>query len=347
MKEIRIFKFDPKIDILSYYKPYLLQNLDFNTVKQMLIKIKEDDPYLDFSQAKYIKINGFSVKLDDEIDFKKFDDTIYISPLCEKNSYKDLNINMDDFYAKLLPFKDMINNDDKAFYDTLFANFYANKIVHFTDKFLGNSAFIFARYLSEKYLDKKGEILDIMKSQMAYYRPGDFLNVEEEENKGFVYFCNKLGFKFDDDKKILDTNVLDKYEISNFEPKFTNFNIAVYNDKQCQNLAKKFGGKIIKFDLQNDDILQNVNEIYKFDKDCALRLAGEILFDAFDNGADFLLVNSEFAFKFFDENVDKIETLFGRKFIDFYILKMDEFLELLQGKSLASLKEHKLKVSLV
>ena len=48
MFDIRIFRFDPKIDVLSYVKPYFYEKLDFATLRDLLDDIKANDPYFDF-----------------------------------------------------------------------------------------------------------------------------------------------------------------------------------------------------------------------------------------------------------------------------------------------------------
>ena len=241
----------------------------------------------------------------------------------------------------------MIDGEDEAFYETLTPYFYSNKIVNLTDNFFGNSGFIFAKYLCEKHTQYKDQILQIVKPQMKFFSVGKFLNSNGEEENAFEYFSHKLNFSFEKDSEFLDENELLKQEKSDFKHKFTNFKIAVFGAKKYQNVAQNLGGDTINFELENEENMQTINEIYKSDKELAVKLSGEILFDAFDNGADFLLVNSKFAFKFFDENADKIQTVFGRNIVDFYVLKMDEFIDLAKGKKPNSISEHKLKVSLI
>ena len=76
-------------------------------------------------------------------------------------------------------------------------------------------------------------------------------------------------------------------------------------------------------------------------------ILSEIIFDAYDSGADFLLVDNEKAFEFFDGKSSEICAFFGRDLVGFYILKIDEFLALAKGEKPASLNNHKLKVTLV
>ena len=76
-------------------------------------------------------------------------------------------------------------------------------------------------------------------------------------------------------------------------------------------------------------------------------MASKVLFDAFDSGADFLLVNDERDFEIFDGCSKEIKRFSNRDLPNFYVLKFDEFLALASGEKPASLENHKLKVTLI
>lgn len=56
----------------------------------------------------------------------------------------------------------------------------------------------------------------------------------------------------------------------------------------------------------------NGYDIYEYNEEIAKKIAGKVLFDAFDNGADFLIVSDIRTFTFFDTYQKKIAKTFGR-----------------------------------
>ena len=346
MFDIRVFRFDPKIDILSYFKPYFYEKLDFETLRDLLDDIKANDPYFDFSQTKFVKVNDFGVSLDENLSnlINLFGKELVIAPLSEKFSYKDLNFHNDEFSAKFQAFKEFANNYDKAFYDDLAVNFYFDKICKFSENYLGNSGFIFAKYLCEKYPEKKSQICEIIKPQMAYFSPAKVLNLANGD-EAFAYFCKELDYKSPKFSPLCDYDeVLKNFNKNDFKHKFDEFSVAVYGDENLEKIAENLGAKTVDFKAKE---LKFNPEIYEIDKECALAILSEIIFDAYDSGADFLLVGSQKEFELFDGKKGEICNFFGRNLSGFYVLKCDEFLALAKGEKPQSLSEHKLKVTLI
>ncbi len=91
-----------------------------------------------------------------------------------------------------------------------------------------------------------------------------------------------------------------------------------------------------------DDIFESKNEIAK-------KIAAKILFDAFDNGADFLIVNDIRTFTFFDSFQKKIAKVFGRD-INLPILTLSQVILLSLGvtdKNILGFNKHFIKPTFV
>lgn len=340
--QVRIFRFDAKKDILGYFKPYFFDNFVFKTLKNLLEKVKEIDPYFDFDNKTSVKINGVVTPINLEFDkiVNRFGNELEISPLSTKRAIKDLIINDGDFWAKFEPFKNICNNSDKATYAELKPYFYASFIQKYEPNFVGNSAIIFTKYLCEKYPEKKSDILKIINDKQ--YGVWIACTIKND------IFWND--FEFEEALKFAKEN-LQKPKTP--EPKMINF-------IDCNNLATKnlngfsvaIYGDESKFKMQNVKIIKTKNlpcgyEFLGLNDELALRLAGEILFDAFDNGADFLLTFNEKEFYMFDTLSKEISKIFNRDLCDFYILHISELNALLCEQIPQSLKEHKLKVKCI
>lgn len=336
MFDIRIFRFDPKIDVLSYFKPYFYENLSFNTLYDLLVDIKSNDPYFDFYGVNFVKINGVVVSLNENLSRLTtiFGKRLEISPLCEKRSVKDLQINMDDFLAIFELFSEF--ESEKDFYISLYPHYYSSEILSVNETLPGNSAYIFAAFLLEKFPERSAEILAIIKPFTAYFTMPKFLNDPFNLAKSYEILCEKLSYNLPKKAEILEIPADFKAKKS-----LENFSVAVYNNKNIEKFLASNNANIVLFEK-----FQNTNgtAFLANDKNTALKLAGEILFDAFDSGADFLVVNYYEDFEIFDTFSREIEKIFNRELIDFYVLKFDELCEILNAKEPQSLKNHKLKV---
>lgn len=343
MVEISLFRFDRKIDLESYYKPYIYEDFEFLTLRELLLDIKRNDPYFKFGKTEFVKINEKIVNLDENLDeiFKKTGNFIKISALCQTRSTKDLIINNDGFIKTYDKFSEILGqNDEKEFFLKLEPLFYSSKIREFKEDFLGNSAFVFANYLIEKFPHKKDEILNLIKNEIIYYIKPQFLLKDPFKTDEIVKNLAKM-LNLNFSKK--ENSVSDE-EIKNATKKvdFSKFNIAVYSDKNLQNLVKVVAN-LVNFELENENIGY---DILKFDKKVALNLASEILFSAYDSGADFLLVNDKRAFYMFDALSKELQKVQNRSLNNFYILMADEFLSLLKGENI-EFKNHKLEVRIL
>ncbi|MSN97007.1 hypothetical protein F1B92_07515 [Campylobacter sp. FMV-PI01] len=345
MLEVEIYRYDIKMDWASYFKPYIYKNADFKDLKELFYDIKKQDPYFEFKGVKFVKVNDCLVNLDENFNeiLNKTGNFIKISPLIEKRSIKDEIINNDDFMGVFDEFSQNLGDeilDEKDFYLNLEPLFYSSDIRDFKDDFLGNSAFVFAYNLIQKFPNKKEKILDFIKDQIYYYQKPKFLLNDPFNTENIIQNLRKM-LNLKDFSKQKIVNFAD-IKNKNFKTDFSQFNIAVYNDKDARNFIKKIAN-LKEFNSQERDCGY---EIYKFDKEVAIKVASNIIFDAFDSGADFLLVNNESDFFMFDTLKKDLQYVKNRSLHDFYVLKSNEFLDLLDGKRL-NFDSHKLKVGLL
>lgn len=345
MLNVNLFRFDVKIDILSYYKPYLYDNKQETTLKNMLLKLQEKDPYFSFDGVKFVKINNYIVDINENLTEIEnfFGKDLKISPLSEKRATKDLIFNDDDFKDKFYIFRDFTN--EIATYNKFKPAFYSSFINEYSDNFFGNSGFLFAYFLCQKYSENKKQILEIVKRNIPYLVEYNFFKDPFEMQKCIDFFKKELSLNFSHSPNQIDALDIKEHFIKNdFKYNFSNFNISVFNDKEFEELLKKIGAKIIKFDTSEREITRL---LFEFDKECALKIASDIIFDAFDSGSDFLIVNHEFDFEIFDKNIKKLESIANRSLEGFYILRGQEFLQLANGQIPNTLKNHVAKPTLV
>ena len=351
--ELRIFRFDKDKDYEAYYKPYVYDNYEnFATFYDLFLQIKNDDIYFEFEQNEkaYIVVNKqfmpILTPLEKVIKEKCFE--LLIEPISIKRSIKDFLINRSDFLAKFKYLAKFADDEDKKFYESLDYLYYSSEILDFHKDFMGDALFCLAFEMIQKYPGKKQEILKIIadkESGIFYHLKGFYEEVEE-----------KISYL---QKEILSLNLgsdlsftlpkIKAFEAKNLELKeikhdFNGFNIAFYGFNPCESLKTKLKAKFINYEessKNNGFTLLNLNE------ELAYKMAANVLLSAYDNGADFLVVKEEKDFFMFDSCAKRLSSVSGREFDEFYILSNVEFVSLIQGIFLPSLKEHKLKVSLI
>ncbi|WP_462104385.1 HdrB C-terminal domain-containing protein [Campylobacter concisus] len=337
MQKIEIFRFNAKKDILSYFKPYFLEILDYANLDELFLHIKKIDPYFQPTTG-FVKVNDVVVSTAEPLVnlYEKFVGELVISPLDEKRAVLDLEINDDDFWEKFKPFDKFCDQADKEFYASLKPYFYADFVREYEPNFIGAAAIILAHHLYKK--EKNDEIMRLINNEngiLIACKIDDFIfGGSEIYTEAIRFFKEILGIKEDETAK---------NELKNIKSldKFKEFKIAV-SDKIPVNLDK-FRANFINLNIK----IPCGFELLKVNEKLAFALASKTIFNAFDSGADFLLASNEAEFYMFDTLSKKLEKFTNRSLQDFYILRVSELIELENGKIPGSLKEHTLKVNLV
>ena len=337
MQRVEIFRFDAKRDVLAYFKPYFLEISDFANLNELFAHVKSIDPYFSPFEG-FVKVNGVVVNTAQPLAnlAQKFRDELCITPLSQKRAVLDLAINDDDFWAKFEPFASFCKRADKELYASFKPYFYADFVKDYEPNFIGVAAIMLAHHLYKN--EKNDEILKLVggKNGVLIACELDDLLFEgsEKYTEAIEFFKEILGIKTAQKYE----NELEKIEKLS---KFKEFKIAI-KDKLPANLS----------DLRANFIELNAKtpcgyDLLKVDEELACKLASEIIFTAFDSGADFLLASNEAEFHIFDTLAKKLERSANRSLQDFYILRAGELMALEKGEIPSSLKEHVLKVAII
>lgn len=323
--EISLYKFDAKSDYLPYYTKHYIETTTENTLLDILQTINKESEFgFENSLESAVVVNGLYTTLGLTLKQikKDFGKCLQIDPLSNRSAYKDLLINDDVFYEKLTLLNDL-SNEDRATYESYKIYYYASNSLNFNKDYIGD-AFIL---LASKLLEKKSNVKAINEALL-------------DEKNGIVFHTNLANRVYDFDqtveskikevqKKLTLTKPLeeqnfkpnstktisfeDKYENSLVKHSFEEFNIAYYKgESSCENTellidtlkAKKLTLSSMNNDLAMDTFHKNPNFSYK--------LAAEVMLDAFDNSADFIVVDSLQAFYLLDFNRKELQKASGR-----------------------------------
>ena len=343
--EISLFKFDKNSDYLPYYTKHFLKIKDEKNILDILNTINKTaklgfEKNSDFD----LVINGVFVKASITLEevVANFGEEITIEPISIRRACNDLLIDDNDFREKITILKDLAQEEDKLEYLKLKPYFYASNTLNYKNDYIGDAILILAYDLIKKNPAIANYILlalDDYEIGAQYHtslekRIYNFdMTIEEkiqtiQNNLNLFEPLEKQNFRLNK-TLIIDFGTFEEnYEIKH---NFKDFNIAYYPSKESiQTLAllNKLDANILKLDSMKLDLAKNT---FNKNPQITYLVTSTILLDAFDNNADFLLVDTFEDFYIFDYNRKQLEKLSGREII-LPIIHKNELQKLATGK---------------
>ena len=327
--EISLFKFDKNSDYLPYYTKHFLKIENEQNILDILNTINKNEP-LGFTNSSDfdLVINGVFVKasitLKEIVD--NFGKELTIEPISIRRSFNDLLIDENDFNEKIKILKDLVHEDDKDEYLKLKPYFYASNTLTYAPNYIGDAILILAYDLIKKHPEAGNLILfalDNVEVGAQYHtslekRIYNFdMNIEDKIQK----IQNSLNFYEPLEKQNFRLNKTLSLDFGTFEENyeivhdFKDFNITYYpseNSEKTFELLNKLNANILNLDSMKLDLAKNTfnkNQLITY------HVASTILLDAFDNNADFLVVDTNEDFYIFDYNRKQIEKICGREIL--------------------------------
>ena len=343
--EISLFKFDKNSDYLPYYTKHFLKIENEKNILDILNTI-DKNAKLGFTNCTDfdLVINGVFVKASITLEevVANFGEEITIEPISIRRACNDLLIDDNDFREKITILKDLAQEEDKLEYLKLKPYFYASNTLNYKNDYIGDAILILAYDLIKKNPAIANYILlalDDYEIGAQYHtslekRIYNFdMTIEEkiqtiQNNLNLFEPLEKQNFRLNK-TLIIDFGTFEEnYEIKH---NFKDFNIAYYPSKESiQTLAllNKLDANILKLDSMKLDLAKNT---FNKNPQITYLVTSTILLDAFDNNADFLLVDTFEDFYIFDYNRKQLEKLSGREII-LPIIHKNELQKLATGK---------------
>jgi hypothetical protein len=274
-----------------------------------------------------------------------------IEPISGYRVIKDLVIDDSDFIQKHDVLAAFGDEEDFAYYKTLKNLYYASGSLPYNDAYFGDSMFVYAHYLISKYPEKKAEILQAIDHENGiwlYERecnlyPSDdsdakikslLQELPQEPVEGYTkermaYYqkaeealCEKFGVQKDEDsalETIVDNIGIAKIKES-LEHSFENFQVAFYEgsfaceyleevEQSAVEVLEAIGAKVVDFSRST---YADGFDIVDTNPEVAFKKAGNIMLDAFDSGAEILVVDNRESHFMFDQNKLALEKATGR-----------------------------------
>ncbi len=348
------FLFNAERDYLPDYKRHTIKIDDALKVKDLLLEVQNLENFFDFRKTNtMLQINGVSIKgsLSIAKAVELFGTSWVLEPISTFRATKDLIIDDSDFIAKHKVLEAFGDEEDFKYYKTLIREYYASGTLAYNQDYFGDSMFLYAHHLIEKYPEKKEAILDAIdvpngigsyEKECNFYPHNDNMKtihaleaqlaaVPEQgySDADMAYYdkaesvlCAHFGAQKDEDcalETILDNITLEKV-IAEVKHPFSNFKVAFYaGDFECQDVAEvKAAAKELLSAIGAEVVDFELSargdgfDIVAEDETVAYKKAGNVIFDAIDSGAEILVVDSKETHFMIDQGKKKCERAVGR-----------------------------------
>ncbi len=344
--EIRAFFFNAKTDYLPYYKNFTIHVNDDATAKDLLVKIQEENENFSFPKQKLLmKINGLVVEAKQPVSalVERLGTSLQIDPVNSYRSNDGLKINDSDFMNSFELLAPYASESDLKYYKTLYALHYASETENFDREYIGDAILVLAHKMITEGSEHKEAILEAITSVNSGLFDCEYENnlfnaqdhcaainalkamVKPEEGPSL---CARLMERFSKKEAEVAVPKRAAETIENLEEK----QIAHYHGPASHDSIHKLiadrGMKGVHFSRSGK--LAGLG-ILEENKDLAFKKAGAILLDAYDHGAEVLVVEDIDVLDMFKKNFSAIEKTIGRKMIGLELISTNDFVSQLNS----------------
>jgi hypothetical protein len=343
---VKAFFFNAKTDYLPYYKNFTFTLADDAVAKDILIAIQAQNENFAYPELNLVfKINDLIVEEDTPVAsiVEKLGTTLKVDPANSYRSNNGLIINNDDFmksYDLLAPYA---TESDKKYYKTLYALHYASETEKFDREYIGDAILVLAHKMISEGNEHKTEILNAITSAHSGLLDCEYENnlFNPQYHTAAITALKDMVKNNDNEHPSLLDMILDRFgvEIEKkpiLKPKratktiedLDNKHIAYYAGTENKN--KNIISQII-LDMNTKEVSSTRKNklsglsLLVDNKTLALKKAGTTLLDAYDAGAEVLVIESEACYEMFENHFSDIENILGRKMGGLELISSEDF----------------------
>ncbi|MDD2450793.1 MAG: hypothetical protein PHU67_02640 [Sulfurovum sp.] len=343
--QIRAFFFNAKTDYLPYYKNFTVRLDDDASAKELLAAIREQNENFAFPEENLIfRINSLVVTAEEKMSniIEALGTELQVDPVNSYRSNHGLCFNDKDFmesYALLEPYCD---EADLEYYKSLYPLHYASETSNFKRDYIGDAVLLLAHRLIEKGSEHKGEILKAISEADSGLFDCEYENnlfdaedhtetinalktmargTSETMPSIFETLLAKLTGKGKKEEEKAAPQKRVPQTIGTIAGKKTAYysGMDVINSTMIEDIQKA-GAKAVRFERETKG---SGTTLLEDNRRLALTKAGTNLLDAFDHGAEVLIVENEDDFEMFTKHHKEIESVMGREIGLEFILASD------------------------
>ncbi len=342
---LRAFFFNAKTDYLPYYKTFSV-TLEENALSTALLEaIKAQNENFAYPEERLVfKINGLVVTGKEQIKeiVEKLGTELQIDPVLSYRSNHCLVINDDDFMERFKLLEPYATEEDKAYFESLYALHYASESSKFNHDYIGDAVLLLAHRMIENGNPHKAEILAAIGDEYDGLNACEYENniFEAQDHTGTIEslranierpepnrFLEKMSQKLSREA----TAAYATNTVAGNPAAFYAGSAAAPAEAEVFEAIESTGGRVIRFEREAKRCGRSIID---FQENLALQKAGTTLLQALDNGAEVLIVADEKDLEFFNRHYKAIEKRMGRE-IPLAVLSFEEYQKLAQNENAA------------
>jgi len=326
--EVRAFFFNAKTDYLPYYKNFSMTLNEDDKIDAILAKIQAANDNFAYPDEKLIfKINDLLVTAEVTVGsvVAKLGTELQVDPALSYRSNHCLIMDDSDFMERFELLAPYANDEEKAYYESLYALHYASETFKFSHDYIGDAVLMLAHKMIENGSEHKEAILEAIADQYdglaaCEYENNLFNEVEcgkEIEALNAMVYPPVKKNPLRDNKFMKDvTEKFSKDALHPFEKtSIKGVNVACYagDSSLLEETHAKItgnGGNVIDFPRSTK--LAGATLIGKQDNLAYLKAATTLL-NALDTGAELLVVAKESDIEMFNKHFASIQKRIGRE----------------------------------
>lgn len=341
---LRAFFFNAKTDYLPYYKNFTISTEDDATAKDMLALIQEQNENFSYPKQKlHMKINGLVVDAKQSVSsiVEKLGTELQVDPVNSYRSNDGLKINDDDFMASYALLEPYATEADLKYYKTLYALHYASETENFDRDYIGDAILVLADKMIKETPENEDAIIEAITSAHSGLLDCEYENnlfnaedhtetidalkamAKPEDNPSILSLIMSRFSTKEEEEKTATPVTRESITIENLADKHIAHYAGLASHDEMHALIGKQGMQGVHFPRANK--LSGL-AIFGDNKDLALKKAGTTLLDAFDAGAEVVVVEDTAVLGMFIDNFSDIEKIIGRKMIGLELMSTEDFM---------------------
>jgi len=316
--QVRAFFFNATTDYLPYYKNFEIATTKESTLTDILNKIKAKNPDFSFPNKNVIlKVNDKVTTADTSITtvVELLGTELKIEPASTYHAINGLILNDDDFMNHFELLAPYASEEDKAYYESLYAVHYASETNNYNRQFIGDAILLLAHKMISEGNEYKEEILEAISDEFDGIRcceyENNLLNGEDHSEK--ISDLKKM-LTLKDTASYFDKFTCGKKEHTVDHETLSTSNVALYtgsnNDdfSAIKTLIKENATSYVNFERSTKLAGQTLMDTHF---EIAHKKAGQMMLDALDSGVD-ILVCGEKDTEIFQKAIKACEKVVGR-----------------------------------
>jgi succinate dehydrogenase/fumarate reductase-like Fe-S protein len=334
--QIKAFFFNAQTDYLPYYKNFSFNVTGEESVLDILKMIKTENSDFSYPNRNVVlRINNLVLTADEKIAtvVEQLGNELRIDPALMYRSNNGLILNDDDFMQSFELLEAYADEDDKAYYESLYPLHYASSSFEYNHNYIGDAVLLLASKLIEKNPDNREAILHAINDEFNGIVSCEYENnlFHAQEHAETIASLKKLVLKKASTSMIdklcdlavkskqhtLDRDTLHEHNIALYIGSTNNSELA----KNAKTAVLQRGATFIEFPMSTKLAGQSV---LNTNPELAHQKAGKMLLDALDHGADTLLFAQDEDLELFKKMLAKCERVVGRD-IELNLVSLNQF----------------------